>query len=100
MSGRSNPASTPISSTKIAILGGKDQDEKDLGDVVLFDVRTFTCTTVNKDFKFKFTGATNQCLFKKPNDIVVLSSFAELNRTKLLNYNLESKKIKVLQEWS
>ena len=76
----------------IAILGGKNQSEENLGDVVLLDLRTNKCTRVFNDENFLFTADTNQCVSVKPNEIFLLAADKEI-RPSLMKFSRDTNKL-------
>lgn len=57
---RRNPVVIPLNDREIAILGGCDENDKDLSDVVVFDVINKECRKVADGGDLKFTSDNNQ----------------------------------------
>ena len=58
----------------MVILGGRDQEGNDLGDVFVFDTKReqVRCELESKEGGFRFEGPTNQCAETHKNQVAAL----------------------------
>ena len=101
---RSNPVIVAWNLTSIAILGGIDQEEKCLSDVVFYDTIQKTCTVqVTNDEKGqpKFSSAANQTALINRNEVVSLVDLTLKDdlTPSLISFKRDATQIKVIQKW-
>ena len=58
---RNNPAVVALNENMIAILGGRDPNERCLSDVVVFNVTNKVCHKVTDSGDYTFESFSNQC---------------------------------------